>query len=75
MKETYCLRTDVVCDEEGVPHTVYGMDCMQNGHCIKSVADISCDREKVMAWITLCNAQGLSVAHLPDVLEDFLSCP
>lgn len=68
--ETYMLGDDI--------RIAYGIavftDTEINGtvSIIKSVHDISPDKEKVEYLVRRCNQYGLSPEHLADVIEDFL---
>lgn len=42
---------------------------------VVSVRDITADKEKLTRLIQICNRLKLSVYHLRDVVEDFLSVP
>lgn len=71
MKITYCLRTDKVCDEEGMLHTVYGIEAFaRNKYVVASIADVFFDKQKAKYFIKLCNDLNLDLVHLPDVIED-----
>ena len=73
MKITYCLRTDKVFDEDGVLHTVYGIEAFtKSKHKVASVADVFFNKQKAEDFIRLCNELKLSLVHLPDVIEDVL---
>lgn len=73
MEITYRLRTDNVSDEEGVLHTVYGIDAFApNKNRVASVADVFFDKQKAEDFIESCNVLKLSLVHLPDVIEDVL---
>ena len=73
MKITYCLKTDKVFDEDGVLHTVYGIEAVaKNKHKVASIADVFLNKQKAENFIKLCNDHKLSLIHLPDVIEDVL---
>lgn len=73
MKITYRLRTDSVCDEDGILHTVYGIEAFaRNKHRVTYIADIFFDKQKAEDFIGLCNDLKLSLIHLSDVIEDVL---
>lgn len=44
----------------------------EQGRCLCTVHDITCDREQLEGLVTLCNRYKLSFCHLYDVIEDFL---
>ncbi len=73
MTVIYRLRTDEIYDEEGILHTVYGIDVLNNQNCIiDSIADIFLDGVKAKKFVDLCNELNLSLIHLPEVIEDAL---
>ena len=73
MKITYRLRIDKVCDEEGVLHTVYGIEAFaRSQHKIASIADVFFDKQEAEAFIKLCNDRKLGLINLPDVIEEVL---
>lgn len=71
---TYCMRQDVIRDEEKRPYTVYGIEAVgPDGKILLSFSDLFFDREKAKSLVTLCNDGELSLSHLPDVVEDALA--
>lgn len=40
---------------------------------LRSIHDITSDREKLQALVKACNLSKLSVIHLRDVIDDFLA--
>lgn len=52
----------------------YGIDVYRRGYKLYEVKDITVDREKLKNLIRLCNQEQLSLLHLRDVVEDFLTC-
>ena len=58
-----------------VAQTKYrGIDVYRRGYKLYEVKDITVDREKLENLIRLCNQEQLSLLHLRDVVEDFLTC-
>lgn len=45
-------------------------DC---GTVLESYVDLSSNREKVMAFVELCNRLNLSAIHFSDAVEDFIA--
>lgn len=39
---------------------------------IKTISDITCDKQAIEKLIHLCNDLDLSIIHIEDVVEDFL---
>lgn len=72
MRETIFFLTEgKYLLEDGV-HVGYGIGCFENGK--KTVfEDLSADREKVSAFVELCNNLRLSPIHLCDAVYDFLT--
>ncbi len=70
-EEVYSLGTDF--------RTAYGIaayaDAEEDGTAtvLRSVHDITSDREKLKALADTCNRLNLSTIHLLDVVEDFLA--
>ncbi len=60
-------------DENGVKHTVYGMEVHQNGRVMRAIADIFFDKKRALHFVELCNRLQLDPIHLDDVIEDILS--
>lgn len=73
MSFRYCVRTDVVVNEEGEAVTVFGVDCIDsNGKRRASVPDICTERLRIQSFLDLINMHDLSPIHLLDVIEDML---
>ena len=69
----YRLRSDVITDEDGKSHTVFGIEAITAKNIvIASVSDIFFNENQAKAFIALCNKQRLSLIHLHDVIEDIL---
>ena len=62
------LTTEISID--GVTETTYGIGAVRNGVVIKSVPDVSLERDKVEAVVALCNKEKLELCHLNAVAED-----
>lgn len=70
----YRILIDMVYDDEGIKHIVYGIQAVEyDGKVILSISDISFDFQKVQAFVDKCNSVDLSLFHLHDVVEDFLT--
>ena len=67
--KTYQLRSDTIVDDDGVSHTVYGIDLPSENISVK---DVFYDRKEAEAFIKTCNRLNLSPLHLHDVIEDVL---
>lgn len=66
----YQLRTDVLCDEEGNVHTVYGVDVYYH---VRSVPDLFTDKNRALDCIALWNREQPDPVHFDDVIADALS--
>lgn len=73
MAYTYCVRKNIVQDEERKAHTVYGIDAIgAGGEILSSFSDVFFDRQRAERFAGLCNAGGLSLIHFADAVEDAL---
>ena len=48
----------------------YGISCLEDGHEIESINDLSPDHNKVKQLVDTCNKLKLDPVHLNDVAED-----
>ena len=71
---TYILVENTYCFQKH-PFLRYGMAVMDNTSktILRTVSDLSCDRQPVSDLVALCNRLGLDPEQLDDVVEDFLS--
>ncbi len=67
--DKYILRSDTVFDEQGIRHTVYGVNVPTEQI---SVADVFYHKAEAKDFIRKCNELDLSPLHLPDVIDDIL---
>ena len=65
----YKLRCDTILDENGISHTVYGIDCP---YAHISIKDVFCIKSEAEEFINKCNTLDLSPLHLQDVIQDLL---
>ena len=65
---TYKIREDIVYDERGKPHNVYGITL--DGSL--SIPDIFTSRPAAEEFIKLCNRLDLSPEHVYEVIDDIL---
>ena len=73
MAYTYCVRKNIVQDEEKKPYTFYGIEAFgSGGEILSSYSDVFFDRQRAELFAELCNAGGLSLVHFPDAVEDAL---
>lgn len=71
---TYTVFSEVIVSSELGRYTAYGIEAADaQGKLHRIVHDITCDRSALEALAALCNQLALSVCHLDDVIEDFLS--
>lgn len=66
----YCKRKDCVCDEDGVAHTVYGVDVYDEGRHLRSIPDIFLDEGRMDRLIEKFNELQLLPEHIDDVIEN-----
>ena len=59
---------------DGCPDKIPQYLWNRRGYKLYEVKDITVDREKLENLIRLCNQEQLSLLHLRDVVEDFLTC-
>lgn len=69
MTVRYFIREDEIFDEDGVAHTVYGIDVSIGGEVIRSIPDVFTEKNKAEKLIRLCNEGELSPIHIDDVVE------
>ena len=73
MAYTYCVRKNIVQDEEKKAYTVYGIEAVgSGGEILSSFSDVFFDRQRAERFTVLCNAGCLSLVHFPDAVEDAL---
>ena len=64
MAYTYCVRKNIVQDEEKKAYTVYGIEAVESGgEILSSFSDVFFDRQRAERFAELCNAGGLSLVH------------
>lgn len=71
----YQLRKDILYQQDTGDYTSYGIDVFnsQSNVLIRSIPDISLEKELLKNLISLCNDLQLDIIHLDDVVDDFLS--
>ena len=67
--QKYILRSDTILDDQGKPHTVYGIELPS---AQLAVRDVFYHRSEAQAFINKCNKLNLSPIHLYEVIEDLL---
>lgn len=73
MSHTYQLNETTVKDNDGIIHTLYGIDAVNNkDEVVKSFTKIFYARSKAIDLVTLCNECELSIIHLENVVDDVL---
>lgn len=74
MNYNYCLREDILFDENGGKYTVYGIDAIElNNKVLQSFPDIFFSRQMGESFVKLCNMCELELIHLADAVEDILT--
>ena len=71
----YRLRKDKLFLSDYGVFSSYGIDILDSmtNDLLRSVPDISLEREPVESLVWLCNHLHLDMIHLDDVITDFLS--
>ena len=76
MKTKYIMTKNTYF-ELGNKRVGYGIAAITKEHgtetLIEEYHDMSHDRERIKELVKLCNKEGLSLIHLADVAEDFVS--
>ena len=73
MRVSYNVNARTIRDEDGLFHTMYGVDAIsEDGIVINSVIDIFENFEKAKKFATRCTELELVPEHLQDVIEDAL---
>ena len=70
----YKLRKDKLYHKDIGTYSSYGIDAFENfaDATVRSIPDISFEKETLETLIHLCNCLNLDIIHLDDVIEDFL---
>ncbi len=58
---------------ECITYDTYGIGAIKNDVVVDYISDLSTDLDRVKSFVELCNINGLSLNHLRDVAEDFLT--
>ena len=72
MECKYRMRKDEIADEEGVLHTVYGVEAWRRGEMVRCIPDVFFKKERAEHYIGLFNKLELRLIHLDDVIEEIL---
>ncbi|MBO4868762.1 MAG: hypothetical protein J5585_03520 [Clostridia bacterium] len=67
----YVINETTVRDGDA-ERTWYGIDVYRGGEKIRSVYDISPDREATGRLARTCSRLGLDLIHFDDVIDDFI---
>lgn len=67
------VPSDSILAAEGARVGSYGIAVYRKGRKLRTVEDITIDRERLEQLVCLCNRCRLSLCHLEDVIEDFLA--
>ncbi len=70
MDYTLAIRTDILHDDDGNSHIVYGVDVTDHYGRVISFPDISFDETVVSQLIRVCMQDNVSLCHLPYIIED-----
>ncbi len=73
MNYTLTLRVDTLTDEDGLTHTVYGVNVTDRHGTTLAIPDISFRKAVVRRLIALCRQEQVELCHLPDVVQDTIT--
>ena len=66
---SYRIREDKIKDEDGILHTVYGIDSWEGDELKASVPDVFFKQKNAEAFIDMCNTLSLSFVQLMDMID------
>lgn len=69
---SYELYAEQQYDRENGAYETYGISVYRGDSVIRVIGDISLDKEKVEALISVMNTGKLSPSHLDEAVENFL---
>ncbi len=72
MEYTLTMRTDILVDEDGRAHTVYGVNAIDRNGAVWAFPDISFERETVQRLMRLCEQEEVAWCHLENVVQDII---
>lgn len=55
------------------PHKEFGIDVLCDGNLIKSVYNITSNKDDMIVLANMCNELSLELCHFDDVVEDYLT--
>ncbi len=72
------IQYEVITEErvlEGIRYIAYGILIQDENTdtVIRKISDISLDYDEIRKLADLCNIHSLSVEHIEDIVQDFLS--
>lgn len=68
----YKLRCDRLKDEDNGIYTSFGIDVFQYNTPIRSVKDVSVNKDNLQKLISLLNRLQPDPVHIDDIIQDFL---
>ena len=68
----YRMRKDRLVSEDGVKYIAYGVDAYSGLTRVKSIKDISLDKNQLARQIKVWNRCHISLAHLEQVVASFV---
>lgn len=74
MEVTYEMTCATMYDHEIGAYTSYEMSASKDGKIIRSIPDISVNRNALEELVRKCNESNLAIVHMQDVVEDWLVC-
>lgn len=66
------MRSDWLVSEDNINYRAYGIDIFEENKLIKSIKDISLNKNAVDELVSKCNTLKVSILHIEDVIQDFV---
>lgn len=66
------ITYEINCDTNE-PQNGFGIDVLCDGHLVKSVSDITSNKDDMIVLAKMCNELNLELCHFDDVVEDYLT--
>ena len=51
----------------------YGINALIDGEIVKSIFEISNNKQDILKLVNICNTLNLELCHLDDIIEDYLT--
>ena len=66
------IRNDSLVTDDGVKYLSYGIDIFENHIHLRSIRDISLNKDAIADLVHRCNSLNASILHIDDIVEDFI---